>query len=54
MTATNRTVDVLIAGSGAAGLTAAVTARRAGLEVLVVDDAAEEDELLEVDGVGTA
>jgi succinate dehydrogenase/fumarate reductase flavoprotein subunit len=37
MTLANKTVDVLIAGSGAAGLTAAVTARRAGLDVLVVE-----------------
>lgn len=32
-----RTVDVLVAGTGAAGLTAAVTARKAGLDVLLVE-----------------
>jgi succinate dehydrogenase/fumarate reductase flavoprotein subunit len=37
MTLTHRTVDVLVAGTGAAGLTAALTARRAGLDVLVVE-----------------
>ncbi|RVQ64849.1 FAD-dependent oxidoreductase [Croceicoccus ponticola] len=31
------TVDLLVAGSGAAGLTAAVTARKAGLDVLIVE-----------------
>ena len=33
----NRIVDVLVIGTGAAGLTAAVTARKAGLDVLVVE-----------------
>lgn len=37
MSMTNKTVDVLVAGTGAAGLTAALTARRAGLDVLVVE-----------------
>jgi succinate dehydrogenase/fumarate reductase flavoprotein subunit len=41
-TTTDRVVDVLVAGTGAAGLTAAVTARKAGLDVLVV----EKDDLI--------
>lgn len=34
---TDRTVDVLVIGSGGAGLTAAATARKAGLDVLVAE-----------------
>lgn len=37
MTQSQMTVDVLIAGTGASGLTAAVTARKLGLNVLVVE-----------------
>ena len=39
MSAPTRSVDVLVVGAGPAGCAAAVTARRAGLEVVVVDRA---------------
>ncbi len=36
-TPTNLTVDFLVIGTGAAGLTAAITARKSGLDVLIVE-----------------
>ncbi|GAA3446960.1 FAD-dependent oxidoreductase [Planomonospora venezuelensis] len=48
----DRTVDVLVAGSGAAGLTAAIAAADAGLEVLVAESTARWGGTTSVSGGG--